>query len=216
MIYGRQSTAKGRKHFQSADYSQGRSKHWKTWGRGITERRRHELSRRLRGMLARKILKISLSENVFTGFWTSFETKSECLKQVKYFPLLSGQFAEGSTIFWHRLYYLFPLELVTGCCVHVRMPPYWHHSSHKSCDNSVKTFWFRFSRNYPAQSTYPKYSCDFYLRNLLIRLVSKLSKNENSWRTNVWINGSVVSADMVVNYSFLWYESVVATSWGKS
>ena len=87
------------------------------------------------------------------------------------------------------------------------------HSSHKSCDNSVKTFWFRFSRNYPAQSTYTKYPCD-YLRNLRIRLVSKLPKNEDSWRVNVWTDGSAVSADMAVNYSFLWYESVVATKVG--
>ena len=33
---------KWKEHFQSADYSQGRSKPWKTWGRGITERRRRE------------------------------------------------------------------------------------------------------------------------------------------------------------------------------
>ena len=60
--------SKRKEQFQSADYSQGRGKHWKTWGRSITERRRREHSRGLGGMLPRKILKISLSENVFTGF----------------------------------------------------------------------------------------------------------------------------------------------------
>ena len=82
-----------------------------------------------------------------------------------------------------------------------------------ACDNCVETFGFRFSQNYPAQSSYPKYPCD-YLQNLLIRLVSKLSTNEDNWRTNVWTDESVISADIVVNYSFLWYESVVATKVG--
>ena len=49
-----------------------------------------------------------------------------------------------------------------------------------------------------------------------IRLVSKLSKNEDNWWTNGWTDGSVVYADMVVNYSFnvLWYEAVVSTNVG--
>ena len=39
--------SKHKEHSQSADYSQGRSKPWKTWGRGKTERRRREYSRGL-------------------------------------------------------------------------------------------------------------------------------------------------------------------------
>ena len=63
--------SKRKEHFQSADYSQGRSKPWKTWGRGITELEGASILRGEGGrgaMLPRKILKISLSENVFTGF----------------------------------------------------------------------------------------------------------------------------------------------------
>ena len=37
--------SKRKEHFQSPDYSQGRSKSWKTWARGITERRRREHSK---------------------------------------------------------------------------------------------------------------------------------------------------------------------------
>ena len=53
------------------------------------------------GMLPRKILKISLSENAFPGFQMPFKTKPKCLKVVKYFPFFSdlGQFSERDTFF---------------------------------------------------------------------------------------------------------------------
>ena len=58
--------SKRKELFQSADYTQGRSKLCKTWG-SIIERRRRELSMGVGGHATREILIISLSENVFPG-----------------------------------------------------------------------------------------------------------------------------------------------------
>ena len=52
-------------------------------------------------------MKISLSENVFPGFYTPFERKSKCLKLVKYFPFFSDLASNFLTVthFFHIDYF---------------------------------------------------------------------------------------------------------------
>ena len=168
---------------------QGRSKPWKTGGAQSNTEGASLLGDPGTWSPGKFWKFIVCLKTYFLDFKMSYETKSECLKLVKYFPFLRlRQFAERGTFFSCRLYYFFRLESVTkckvkinqrqqtpvackfgfGCCVHE--PSHWHYSSHKMCGN--KTFLFRVFQNYPAQNTYPKYPCN-YLRNLKIRLVSK-------------------------------------------